>query len=234
MRKDELEKWNTKVAALPATIRKFKVGSGCWEWLGGKDGKGYGISTNKGRTARAHRHLYGLLFGPVPKHLVLDHLCRNRICVNPTHLEVVTHKQNILRGLGVTAANARKTHCIHGHPLSGDNLYIRTRLGKPWRQCRACRPRYWKARNTKIREGLTMGRLFSLKGETYQVVGQSRMIYDKDCEGEPEWKITSRVQQVAIARYYKGISMQKPCWLSVQEVVAMLATPEPQITNTEV
>lgn len=114
----------------------FDDASGCWNWTGQKSPKGYAVTHFKGiSTTRAHRVFYMLLVGEVPKGFELDHLCRNRSCVNPDHLEVVTTKVNVLRGIGPTAINARKTHCIRGHPLSGDNLYTR-RSGK--RQCRIC------------------------------------------------------------------------------------------------
>lgn len=74
--------------------------------------------------------------GPIPEGLVIDHLCRNRGCVNPDHLEAVTQRENILRGEGLAAANARKTHCPKGHPYSGENLYVVPSSGR--RQCRIC------------------------------------------------------------------------------------------------
>ena len=71
----------------------------------------------------------------IPDGKELDHLCRNRKCVNPKHLESVTHRENILRGETIMAENARKTHCWRGHPLSGKNLKLKP---NGHRQCRAC------------------------------------------------------------------------------------------------
>jgi hypothetical protein len=88
------------------------------------------------RQVRAHKVAYTLHVGPVPKGLILDHLCVNPKCVNPFHLEPVTWGENVLRGNSPFAINARKTHCPKDHPLSGDNLYIDPR-GK--RECRECR-----------------------------------------------------------------------------------------------
>jgi hypothetical protein len=68
--------------------------------------------------------------------LTLDHLCRNKACVNPAHLEPVTNRENVLRGVGLSAENARKTHCKRGHPLSGDNVVVSK--GGRKRRCVAC------------------------------------------------------------------------------------------------
>ena len=104
--------------------------NGCWKWLLYANNKGYGIWNHAGRSILAHVVLWERRNGPVPAGLELDHLCRNRLCVNPDHLEAVTHQENISRGLG-----ARRTHCPYGHPLSGTNL----RLGKDGhRYCKAC------------------------------------------------------------------------------------------------
>ena len=109
---------------------------GCWLWTAGLDWDGYGIFTAEAsRTVRAHRWAYVALVGPIPSGLHLDHLCRNRACVNPDHLEPVTSRINTLRGKTLAAANLAKSHCIHGHPLSGDNLYVRA---SGWRMCREC------------------------------------------------------------------------------------------------
>lgn len=117
-------------------IRIEKKPNGCWEWKGGKTPRGYGCFWNK-KTLVAHRFSYELLKGKIPKNHELDHLCRNHSCVNPEHLEPVLHQQNVLRGIGLAAINARKTHCIRGHELKGDNLYINPNTGK--RRCQACK-----------------------------------------------------------------------------------------------
>lgn len=113
--------------------------SGCVEWTGFLDRDGYGQFRPGGRQSgkvRSHRWAYEHLVGPIPDGLVLDHLCRNRACVNVDHLEPVTTRENWLRGEGPARINADKTHCINDHPLSGDNLLVAPD-GK--RACVSCR-----------------------------------------------------------------------------------------------
>ena len=109
---------------------------GCWQWTGTISVKGYGRFRLQGRMAAAHRLAYHLAIGPVPQGLQLDHLCRNRGCVRPDHLEAVTARVNLLRGQTKAAANARKTHCPAGHPYEGENLFVIAKRGI--RKCRAC------------------------------------------------------------------------------------------------
>jgi len=97
-------------------VRK-SADSGCWEWTASKFREGYGKFKMDGRSVGAHRWAYEHLRGPIPPELVCDHLCRNPGCVNPAHIELVTQKENILRGVGITAQNACKTTCKNGHPL---------------------------------------------------------------------------------------------------------------------
>lgn len=112
--------------------------SGCVEWIASINGSGYGtFGAGGGRTVMAHRWSYEYHVGPISDGLDLDHLCRNRKCVNPAHLEPVTTRTNLLRGVGVGCANAKKTHCPKGHPYSGDNLYVPP--GRSNRACRSCR-----------------------------------------------------------------------------------------------
>lgn len=104
--------------------------SGCWIWMGKLNDAGYGTLRRNGKYLRAHRWIYQQLKGPLLSGLELDHLCHTRCCVNPHHLEQVTHQVNADRGLG-----RKRESCPRGHPMSGDNLYFRPD-GK--RECRQC------------------------------------------------------------------------------------------------
>ena len=107
----------------------------CWKWKGAINSHGYGTMRLNGKSVGAHQIAYKLQRGEVPVGLELDHICRNRACVNPYHLEAVSPKINKLRGAGIASINHNKTHCKHGHPFSGDNLMLRKNRG---RDCRTC------------------------------------------------------------------------------------------------
>lgn len=92
--------------------------SGCWEWTGYKSDQGYAVLRSGGRRWQAYRFSYEVFIGEIGEGLYLDHLCRNPSCVNPLHLEPVTNKENVLRGIGPSAQNARKVTCINGHPFT--------------------------------------------------------------------------------------------------------------------
>jgi hypothetical protein len=114
--------------------------TGCWIWTASTDGRGYGhCSDGHGKTVHAYRLAYETLVGPVPEGLELDHVrargCVGRACVNPAHLEPVTHQENVRRGDGWSGRHARATHCPAGHPYDEANTYVDPR-GK--RQCRQC------------------------------------------------------------------------------------------------
>jgi len=107
----------------------------CWEWRASLNNKGYGVLGVRGsKVGLAHRFAYEHYIGPIPVGFDLDHLCKNTRCVNPHHLEPVTHRINLLRGKGFSAVNAAKTHCPHGHEYTPENTY--TYDGD--RECRSC------------------------------------------------------------------------------------------------
>lgn len=131
------------LSLLPLRIReKIAVRStACWEWNGALT-LGYGRIRLNGRSALAHRVVYELLVGHVADGLDLDHLCRNTICVNPDHLEPVTHAENIRRGRwskGAARVQLSKDTCANGHPYTTETLYIPPAPSPRQRQCRICR-----------------------------------------------------------------------------------------------
>jgi len=118
--------------------------TGCWIWMRSMKPNGYGHIPG----GYPHRVAYQALRGPIPEGLDIDHLCRVRCCVNPDHMEPVTRRENVLRGVGIPAINARKTHCPVGHLLSGNNLYARPDGGRDCKACRAATMRRARARET--------------------------------------------------------------------------------------
>ena len=123
----------------------YAAPSGCWLWMGGKVGEGYGqYWESSARPVRvAHRVSYEDLIGAIPTLLTLDHLCRVRNCVNPWHVEPVTQRENTLRGIGPSAKFARATHCVNGHPLTPENLQPVSTVPR-WRRCKICSLAIWR------------------------------------------------------------------------------------------
>lgn len=116
-------------------VGKIWFKPGCWEWTGYINPYGYGEVRVGPRMEKAHRVAYEFWVGPIPEGLDLDHLCRNRGCVNPSHLEPVTRRVNVLRGEGITARRARSDRCVQGHEYTPENTLNR----EGFRRCRACR-----------------------------------------------------------------------------------------------
>lgn len=126
--------------------------SGCWFWTGSTaTNGGYGRVRIDGTKHVAHRVPFAVEHGAVQVGFTLDHKCRQRTCVNPAHLEAVTHRVNVLRGTSPIADQARATHCKHGHPLSGENLKLFERWpGRFQRCCRECNRRHVRGRNRRL------------------------------------------------------------------------------------
>lgn len=120
----------------PHTIRfwdRVEITPSCWLWIGQLDRDGYGRFRILGTSILAHRWSYEQAHGPIPPGKQLDHLCRVRRCVNPSHLEPVDPAENTRRGQPAT-----KTHCINGHEFTPENTYMRTATSGGRRGCRTC------------------------------------------------------------------------------------------------
>jgi HNH endonuclease len=138
---------------LPTKILKrieFEPNSGCWLWSGNLNWSGYGRIMTNYVSQRTHQVVYEALVGKIPQGLELDHLCRTPCCCNPAHLEPVTRRENIKRGLNwpipAQAFQRAKTHCPQGHPYDEENTYIHRTATKTMRHCRTCRRLAWHRR----------------------------------------------------------------------------------------
>lgn len=126
----------------------------CWLYAGNIDSRGYGLFILDRKRTLVHRIMHENFIGPIADGLEVDHLCRVRACINPDHLEAVTHQENILRGIGPPALNAQKTHCYKGHPFDEENTYRHhLKDGRIQRKCRTCgreRVRYHYAKRKQL------------------------------------------------------------------------------------
>lgn len=138
---------------LLAKITTAETPDGCWLWRGYVDAAGYGQSTFGGVRMPAHQAVFRAYGGALSVGLEIDHVCRNRTCVNPLHLEAVTREENLRRSpIQVSTIHANKTHCDHGHPFDVINTRVRMQRGRPTRQCIECsraRSRATYARNRR-------------------------------------------------------------------------------------
>ena len=135
---------NSKYKTLDDLFTAIQKTDDCWIWLDVKDKLGYGRA---GKRGYAHKVVYDALISGVPEGFELDHTCRNPSCVNPGHLEPVSHKENVHRGAGPTAINAKKTHCKRGHELTNENVRITVAGG---RLCLTCYKAYQQERTLRI------------------------------------------------------------------------------------
>lgn len=152
---------------------KVTLGPGCWDWSGATDSSGYGRFAAVGRTLHgAHRVAYCLDGAEIPAGMVIDHICRNRLCVNPAHLRCVDRRTNVHENSAAPAhLNALKTHCPQGHAYDGDNLVIRV---NGFRRCRECERIGQVARRAKQAPGESQGSaVAATSGETPKNSGPS-------------------------------------------------------------
>lgn len=131
-----------EITLTPKIINKFlnktKITPSCWIWTGYIDKDGYGMLTDRSRYL-VHRISYQLYNGKIIDNMVIDHLCKNRKCVNPNHLDMITKQENNLRSSSPSSINIRKKKCKHGHILTNENTYIQKfTYRKPRRLCRKC------------------------------------------------------------------------------------------------
>lgn len=134
-------------------IARIRLGEqGCWIWQGQYVGE-YGRTGYRGKTVLAHRASFLIFCGPIPQGHSVDHLCRNKACVNPNHLDAVPQSINVRRGNGpaLTRQRSRKKQCKHGHELSPENVYEYSIRGYTTWHCRACK-RVACARSRQIRK----------------------------------------------------------------------------------
>ena len=144
--------------------------SGCWNWTGYTTGNGYGQAHYGGGLTTAHRAYWLCAVGDLPDDLDLDHLCRNRTCVNPDHLEPVTRSENLERGYEARG-------CKNGHPYTEDGFSVVTRSdGRTFRRCKACHRERNRKSKTRRSKGLRAERDGSSRMITFQ--GESMCMED--------------------------------------------------------
>lgn len=126
-----------KPTAAESFAAKITPGDGgCWQWIGTMHAAGYGVFRHDGQQWLAHRWSFEHHIAPVPDELVIDHLCRNRACVNPWHMEPVTNEENLRRGLGYSLQNGMRSCCVNGHEYTPENTYTDPTKGTV--RCRTC------------------------------------------------------------------------------------------------
>lgn len=155
MKKRRIVNPNNSITAIIRFLQKINITKTCWIWIANiiPNSGGYGLFWNGKQNILAHRFSYSYFNGTIPDEKTIDHICNNPSCVNPLHLRLLTMKENILRGNGAGAKNARKTHCPYGHKFTNKNIIRVVSRGKVLgKQCRKCnnihqRKYYWKRKS---------------------------------------------------------------------------------------
>ena len=139
----------------PSVADRIDATGDCWVWTGATNTGGYGRICANGNDWYVHRLVWTALVGEIPDGLELDHLCQNKVCCNPDHLEPTTRKKNQNRNKAgmnaITRNQVEQTHCQYGHPFSGDNLLTYKAEGRTRKRCRACYNPQQKARAQQSR-----------------------------------------------------------------------------------
>jgi len=186
-------RFDAKVRVEPGLLSKH---THCRVWTGANDGWGYGQFWFGGRVVYAHRLAFALAFGDPPGDKQVDHLCRNRACVNIFHLRLVTGRENSLAGGTLNADNAARTHCPRGHELSGDNL-VSSHLRRGERKCRVCDRDRARAKAAAVRSAYKA--LGMRRAEYWALFGQSvvvaRAVILADVVGTPAASIIANVDE---------------------------------------
>lgn len=129
------------------------AGEGCWQWLAYKSPSGYGTIRINKKNTMAHRQAYELLVNKIPSDMTVDHLCKNPSCVNPSHMEIVTLSENVIRAkpwekacVASGVVQSSKMSCPKGHSYDNINTYVTPKGRRDCKECRraACRRNYWK------------------------------------------------------------------------------------------
>jgi len=146
-------------------LKKIQIkDNGCWEWIASKSWKGYGQIGNNEKIVYAHRFIFEYYYGSICPDLQIDHLCRNRACVNPLHLQQVSQTENQHRGFGPCGINWRKINCKYGHEFTQENTYIRPNGNRSCNKCNVIKQQ-------KLRDKIKS------EPEKYRISLESKKIY---------------------------------------------------------